>query len=93
MLAFLPHRLITTLDMFFYVYSLFLIIRIVGSWFPAFAMHRFMRFIAFYTDPVLNLFRRVIPPIGGVLDLSPLLCFIAIDVVKHLLFYLLSLVF
>jgi YggT family protein len=92
MFAFLPHRLVTTLDLLFYVYSLFLIIRVVGSWFPSFTRHRFMRFVAFYTDPFLNLFRRMIPPIGGMLDLSPILCFITIDVVKHLLFYLLSLI-
>ena len=24
--------------------------------------HRFVRFLAFYTDPYLNIFRRLIPP-------------------------------
>ena len=55
----------------FLIYTLFLLVRIIGSWFPAFAGHQIMRFVAFYTDPYLNLFRRIIPPIGGVLDLSP----------------------
>ena len=31
-------------------------------------------------DPYLNLFRGIIPPIGGTLDLSPILAFVALDV-------------
>ena len=31
-------------------------------------------------DPYLNLFRGIIPPIGGTLDLSPVLAFIVLDV-------------
>ena len=31
-------------------------------------------------DPYLNLFRGIIPPIGGTLDLSPILAFIVLDV-------------
>jgi len=73
----------------FFIYTLFLIVRIVGSWFPSFAHHRIMRFLAFYTDPYLNLFRRWIPPIGGVLDLSPLLAFFALQILEHLILWIL----
>lgn len=73
----------------FLIYTLFLLVRIIGSWFPSFAGHQIMRFVAFYTDPYLNLFRRVIPPIGGVLDLSPLLAFIALQIAENLLLYIL----
>jgi YggT family protein len=31
-------------------------------------------------DPYLNLFRGIIPPLGGTLDLSPILAFIVLDV-------------
>ena len=31
-------------------------------------------------DPYLNLFRGIIPPLGGTIDLSPILAFIALDV-------------
>lgn len=30
-------------------------------------------------DPYLNLFRGLIPPIGGTFDLSPILAFIVLD--------------
>jgi YggT family protein len=75
---------------FFFVYTLFLMTRVIGSWFPAFSGHPAMRFVTFYTDPYLNLFRRVIPPIGGVLDLSPLLAFFALQMVETILLYLIS---
>lgn len=73
----------------FLIYTIFLLVRIIGSWFPAFAHHKLMRFVAFYTDPYLNLFRRFIPPIGGVLDLSPLLGFFALQIVENLLLFIL----
>lgn len=72
----------------FTAYTIFILIRIVGSWFPNFAHHPIMRFVAFYTDPYLNLFRRVIPPIGGVLDLSPLLAFFTLQILEAIITYL-----
>jgi YggT family protein len=68
----------------FSVYTILILIRIVGSWFPKFSQSTFMRFIAYYTDPYLNLFRRLIPPIGGVLDLSPMLAFFSLQIVETL---------
>ena len=74
----------------FLLYTTFLLVRIIGSWFPSFAHHQIMRFIAFYTDPYLNLFRRLIPPIGGSLDLSPMLAFFALQFIEYLLLLALS---
>jgi YggT family protein len=73
----------------FLTYTIFLLVRIIGSWFPMFAHHKIMRFVAFYTDPYLNLFRRFIPPIGGVLDLSPLLGFFALQIMENLIKFVL----
>ncbi len=73
----------------FLVYTIFLLVRIVGSWFPKFAGHKLMRFVAFYTDPYLNVFRRFIPPIGGVLDLSPLLAFFALQIIENIILFIL----
>lgn len=69
----------------FGVYTMLLFIAIVGSWFPSFAYTRFMRFIRFYVDPYLQIFRKIIPPIGGVLDLSPLLAFFGLQLGEYLL--------
>lgn len=80
--------LLSIVHWFFLTYTLLLLVRIVGSWFPSFARHKLMYFVAFYTDPYLNVFRRLIPPIGGVLDLSPLLAFFGLQLLEKFLIYL-----
>ena len=74
----------------FLMYTGFLFVRIVGSWFPKFSQHRAMRFVRFYTDPYLNIFRRLIPPIGGSLDLSPILGFFALEILERIIMGFLS---
>ena len=66
----------------FQVYMLMIFVRVIGTWFPNFSRHNFMRFLGYYTDPYLNFFRRFIPPIGGVLDLSPLLAFFSLQILE-----------
>jgi YggT family protein len=73
----------------FVSYTVLLFLRIVSSWFPQWQAHTFVRFVAYYTEPYLNLFRRVIPPLGGVLDLSPILAFIVLRILEMLLLGLL----
>ena len=36
--------------------------------------------LATICDPYLNLFRGIIPPLGGTIDLSPILAFVVLDV-------------
>jgi len=69
----------------FLVYTVMIFIRILASWIPEFNNSTFVRFIAFYVDPYLNIFRKIIPPIGGVLDISPILAFFALQLVEYLL--------
>lgn len=69
----------------FRVYVTLLFINIIGSWFPSFSQKNFMRFIRYYTEPYLNLFRRIIPPIGGFLDLSPLLAFFSLKFLERMI--------
>ena len=74
----------------FLIYTLFLLTRIIGSWFPRFTYHPVMRFCRFYTEPYLGLFRRLIPPIGGALDLSPMLGFFALNILERVLLSVVS---
>jgi YggT family protein len=66
-----------------------LVARVLGSWFAEIQHHPVFRFIAFYTDPYLNFFRRVIPPLG-MIDISPIVAFFALQllemIVKGILF-------
>jgi len=42
-----------------------------------------MRFVNYYTDPYLGVFKRLVPRIG-MLDLSPLIAFIALRIVERI---------
>lgn len=70
-------------DLLFWVYFIMLMIRILGSWVPELMQTRFMLFVAFYTDPYLNIFRRFIPPLG-MLDISPIVAFLFLGLIESL---------
>ena len=64
--------------------------RVVMSWLRILPRGFLFRIIVESTEPILGLFRRLVPPVGGVLDLSPLLAFLAIDIVRSFLIRLLA---
>lgn len=74
-----------TINLLFTVYTLMLFMRILGSWFPRLSFTKVWHFIYQYTEPYLKIFRKIIPPIGGVLDLSPLLAFFALKLLQSFL--------
>lgn len=80
--------IIYILNVLFTTYTFLLLARVLGSWFPRFAQSNLMRFIAYYTDPYLNIFRKIIPPIG-MLDISPMVAFIALQLIQGILLALL----
>jgi len=77
--------LITTLVTFITFYSYLLIIRVLLTWFPTINWYN-QPFAALgqITDPYLNLFRSIIPPLGG-MDFSPILAFLALNLAGELL--------
>lgn len=64
--------LIRVVDILFQVYFLLILARILGSWIPELQNSKAMAFISYYTDPYLNLFRRIIPPLG-MIDISTII--------------------
>lgn len=75
--------LLLFVDRLFFIYLVMLFVRILGSWVPELQGYRFMQFIGFYTDPYLNFFRRFIPPLG-MIDLSPIVAFLALQLIESL---------
>lgn len=70
----------------FYFYYILIIIRIFLSWIPSIDwMQQPFNAIRSVTDPFLNIFRGIIPPIGGMLDISPILAIILLQLVQGLL--------
>lgn len=74
--------LIYIVDKLFLVYTIMIFARILGSWIPDLQSTRFMQFISFYTDPYLNLFRRIIPPLG-MMDLSPIVAIFCLSFIEQ----------
>jgi len=75
----------------FLVYIVLIFINVLISWVPRMPYNRWLRafldFVTETTNPYLNLFRRVLPPIGGggfALDLSPIIGVIVLFVLQGL---------
>jgi YggT family protein len=78
---------------FISVYSTLLFIRVALSWFPNINWYNQpFNALAQLTDPYLDLFRSLIPPLGG-MDLSPMLALIVLQVVGQVLAQGLSIIF
>ena len=75
-----------------YVYLVLIFIRIILSWVPRMPYNRWLnagvKFVSDVTDPYLNLFRRILPPVRmgpGALDLSPIVATFVLIIVSSLL--------
>jgi YggT family protein len=73
------------------VYLVLIFIRIIMSWVPRMPYNRilngFLTFVSDVTDPYLNLFRRILPPVRigpGALDLSPIIATFVLIIVSSL---------
>jgi YggT family protein len=73
----------------FLVYIVLVLLNVLSSWIPRMPYNPVLRavldFIHETTDPYLNLFRRVLPPLGGggfALDLSPMIGLIVLFVLQ-----------
>lgn len=80
----------TIVSVLFQVYELLLLIRVLLSWInidprrPAID-HPLVQILVRITDPVLAPLRRLIPPIGGTVDISPVVALIILEVVRRIL--------
>jgi YggT family protein len=70
----------------FYFYYILLIVRIFLTWIPNIDWYNQpYKAIRAITDPFLNIFRNIIPPIGGALDISPILAFIVLQILQGII--------
>lgn len=77
--------LITTLATFVSLYSYLLIIRVLLTWFPSVDWsNQPFAALSQISDPYLNLFRSIIPSLGG-MDFSPILAFLALNIASGIL--------
>ena len=74
--------LIETLANFINIYLVLLIIRILLSWFQGTSWaDSVMSFLSPITDPYLNIFRSIIPPIG-MFDIASIIAIFALQILQ-----------
>jgi len=82
--------LATTLSTFLQIYVVLMIFRVLLSWFPNINWYDPpFSILSQLTDPYLNLFRSIIPPLGGI-DFSPLIAFFVLQFGSEFLINLLT---
>lgn len=68
----------------FHLYFILIILRIFLTWIPSIDWQQQpIKFVRIITDAYLDIFRRVIPPVGG-LDFSPIIAIIVLQVLQGL---------
>jgi YggT family protein len=74
--------IVTSLVKFLQIYWILLIVRILLSWFQtAEWAGQIISFLAPVTDPYLNIFRSIIPPLGGI-DISAILALFLLQFIQ-----------
>ncbi len=82
--------LVKIVNNIFYFYFLLIILRIFLTWIPNINWHQQpVRSIKEVTDMYLDIFRRFIPPVGG-LDFSPIIAIIVLQIIQVLVVNLLA---
>lgn len=78
------------IEFVFQALNITLLVRVLLSWFPHNPYHPIVEFLHKVTDPILRPFQDIVPPhkLGGI-DLSPLFAFIALGLIKKLLYMVL----
>ncbi|NJL69763.1 MAG: YggT family protein [Oscillatoriales cyanobacterium RU_3_3] len=82
--------LANTLATFLQIYFVLMIVRVLLSWFPNINWYDPpFSILSQLTDPYLNLFRSLIPPLGGI-DFSPIIAFFVLQIGSQFLIALLG---
>lgn len=70
------------------VYTIIIFVYCIFSWFPIprdGVLADVNNFLARLSEPFLGLFRKLIPPIGGAVDITPILGFVVLQLVISLI--------
>jgi YggT family protein len=74
----------------FSAYEFLILIRVILSWintdpYRPTINHPLVRVLERVTDPVLAPLRRLIPPVGGVVDISPVIALFALEILRRVI--------
>ncbi|CDE43615.1 putative uncharacterized protein [Clostridium sp. CAG:768] len=83
------NNLIFVVNSFFQIYFWLILVRCLLSFIPSIDWYKQpFEAIKDVTDLYLNLFRRIIPPVGG-LDFSPIIAVLALQLLNYVIIYIL----
>lgn len=83
------NNLIFVVNSFFQIYFWLILVRCLLSFIPSIDWYKQpFEAIKDVTDLYLNLFRKIIPPVGGI-DFSPIVAVIALQILNYIIIYLL----
>ena len=69
----MTYKIIEAIANCFYIYLLMIFVRCLLTWFPGINWNNpILAGLRASVDLYLDLFRKIIPPIGGVIDISPI---------------------
>lgn len=71
------------IELLYNIYFYMILIYVLMSWLPAVRESFVGEFLGRLVEPYLRPFRRLIPPIGGVLDISPIIALFALRFVAE----------
>ncbi len=74
----------------FSAYELLILIRVLLSWintdpYRPVVSHPVVRLLQQVTDPLLIPLRRLIPPIGGTVDISPVIALFGLEILRRII--------
>jgi YggT family protein len=73
------------LNLLFTVLSLAVIARALLSWFDPGLRYPVSQLLVDLTEPIIAPIRRIVPPVGGMIDLSPLIALILLQVLARVI--------
>jgi YggT family protein len=86
--------LITIVSFLFQFYAFLILIRVLLTWVSVNRYspidHPLIRILNRVTDPVLEPLRQIIPPLGGVIDISPVIALVLLEILRAIVLTLLS---
>jgi uncharacterized protein YggT (Ycf19 family) len=82
--------LVTVVSALFSIYELLIFVRILLSWinvdpYRPTIDHPLVHLLEQITDPILKPLRRTIPPIGGTLDISPIIALFGLEILRRII--------
>ena len=79
------YKIFSVLESTLQIFSFLLLIRVLLTWFPSIDWNNgALSALCSLTDPYLNIFRGIIPSIGG-FDISSILAFLLLNVIQQAL--------